>query len=237
MAENKKSIIVYADWINKFEELDDDEAGRLIKHFFRYVNDLNPEYPDRTTKLMFIDIKATLKRDLIKWEDKAPQRIEKARVAGLASAEARKLKKQLNSTNELQVELKPTKPTVSVSVSDSVSDSVNENVKENINTASPFNFFYSLLSYGFDKELCCDWLKVRKTKKATNTKTAFNKFIIEVEKCSLDKNKILETCIEKSWSGFKSEWINNLNINFDKKITNEQFTNITAELRRNNPNI
>ena len=235
MAENKKSIIVYADWINKFEELDDDEAGRLIKHFFRYVNDLNPEYPDRTTKLMFIDIKATLKRDLTKWEDKAPQRIEKARVAGLASAEARKLKKQLNSTNELQVELKPTKPTVSVSVN--VSDSVNENVKENINTALPFKFFDSLLNYGFDKNLCSDWLKVRKTKKATNTKTAFDKFIIEVEKCSLDKNKILETCIEKSWSGFKSEWINNLNINFDKKITNEQFTNITAELRRNNPNI
>jgi hypothetical protein len=61
MAENKKRGF-NADWIDKFEELeDDDEAGRLIKHFFRYVNDLNPEYPDRTTKLMFIDIKNTLK--------------------------------------------------------------------------------------------------------------------------------------------------------------------------------
>jgi len=125
MAENKKGIIVYADWIDKFEELEDDEAGRLIKHFFRYVNDLNPEYPDRTTKLMFIDIKATLKRDLTKWEDKSPQRIEKARLAGLASAEARRLKKELNSTNELEVELKPTKPTVNVSVN--VSDTTTNN--------------------------------------------------------------------------------------------------------------
>jgi len=125
MAENKKGIIVYADWIDKFEELEDEEAGRLIKHFFRYVNDLNPEYPDRTTKLMFIDIKATLKRDLTKWEDKSPQRIEKARLAGLASAEARKLKKELNSTNELKVELNPTKSTVSVSVS--VSDTTTNN--------------------------------------------------------------------------------------------------------------
>ena len=133
MADNKKSILVYADWIDKFEELEDDEAGRLIKHFFRYVNDLNPEYPDRTTKLMFIDIKNTLKRDLGKWEEKSPQRSEKARVAGLASAEARKLKKQLNSTNELQVELNPTKPTVSVSVSvsDTVSESVNVNESKN----------------------------------------------------------------------------------------------------------
>ena len=60
MAENKKSIIIYADWIDKFEELTDDEAGKLIKHFFRYVNDMNPEAPDRTTKLMFIDIKNAL---------------------------------------------------------------------------------------------------------------------------------------------------------------------------------
>lgn len=116
MAENKNKVIVYADWIDKFEELEDDEAGRLIKHFFRYINDLNPEAPDRTTKLMFIDIKNTLKRDLDKWEEKSPERIEKARLAGLASAEARKLKKELNSTNELKDELNPTKSTVSVSV-------------------------------------------------------------------------------------------------------------------------
>jgi hypothetical protein len=122
MATGKKNILVYADWINKFEELEDDEAGRLIKHFFRYVNDLKPEYPDRTTKLMFIDIKATLKRDLEKWDDKSNERIEKARIAGLASAEARKLKKQLDSTNELKIQLNPTKSTVN--------DNDNDNVKE-----------------------------------------------------------------------------------------------------------
>jgi len=138
MAENKKSILVYADWIDKFEELEDDEAGRLIKHFFRYVNDLNPEYPDRTTKLMFIDIKNTLKRDLDKWEDKSPQRIEKARLAGLASAEARKLKKELNSTNELKAELNPTKSTVSVSVS--VSDTVSVTESENEKSISNSSF-------------------------------------------------------------------------------------------------
>jgi len=128
MAENKNKVIVYADWIDKFEELEDDEAGRLIKHFFRYINDQNPEAPDRTTKLMFIDIKNTLKRDLDKWEEKSPERIEKARIAGLASAEARKLKKELNLTNELKSQLNPTKSTVSVSVN--VSDSVNVSEKE-----------------------------------------------------------------------------------------------------------
>lgn len=33
MAEDKNGVIIYADWIDKFEELADDEAGRLIKHF------------------------------------------------------------------------------------------------------------------------------------------------------------------------------------------------------------
>ena len=68
MADNKKGIIVYADWIELFETLEDDEAGKLIKHFFRYVNDKNPKAPDRITELSFIPIKLSLKRDLKKWE-------------------------------------------------------------------------------------------------------------------------------------------------------------------------
>ena len=76
MAKDKKTVVVYTDWIEKFEELTDEEAGRLIKHFFRYVNDLEPEAPDRTTKLMFIDIKNTLKRDLYKYAGKVEKRSE-----------------------------------------------------------------------------------------------------------------------------------------------------------------
>ena len=68
MAENKNRIIVYRDWINNFEALEDDEAGRLIKHFFRYINDLNPDTPDRLTGLLFEPIKQALKRDLRKYE-------------------------------------------------------------------------------------------------------------------------------------------------------------------------
>jgi len=102
MAENKKRIVVYADWMDKFENLEDDEAGRLIKHFFRYVNDKNPDPPDRLTKLMFVDIENQLKRDLKKWEES----IEGKRRAGLASAEAKKFKKEneTDSTESTRVE-------------------------------------------------------------------------------------------------------------------------------------
>ena len=68
MAENKKSFILYADQIHLFESLSDNEAGKVIKHLFRYVNDLNPELPDRTTQLIFEPIKQQLKRDLETWK-------------------------------------------------------------------------------------------------------------------------------------------------------------------------
>jgi len=68
MAEGKNKIMVYRDWLSTFEALSDEEAGRLIKHFFRYVNDLNPEVPDRITLIAFEPIKQTLKRDLKSYE-------------------------------------------------------------------------------------------------------------------------------------------------------------------------
>ena len=45
MAINKKSFVAYCDWIESFEELSNEEAGKLVKHLFRYVNDLDPENP------------------------------------------------------------------------------------------------------------------------------------------------------------------------------------------------
>ncbi|MCK9281563.1 MAG: DUF6291 domain-containing protein [Melioribacteraceae bacterium] len=68
MAKDKKSILVYADWISIFEKLEDAEAGVLIKHFFRYVNDMNPNAPDRLTDIIFEPIKQQLKRDLKRYE-------------------------------------------------------------------------------------------------------------------------------------------------------------------------
>jgi hypothetical protein len=76
-----------------------------------------------------------------------------------------------------------------------------------------FIFKPELLDFGFEKDLIEDWLKVRKLKKARNTKTAFNGFIREVEKTNLDKNEVLRECCERSWAGFKAEWLNKKNLN------------------------
>jgi hypothetical protein len=69
MAENKKSFVAYCDWGEIFDELDNEEAGKLVKHLFDYVRDKNPKAEDKLTKMMFIQIQQSLKRDLKKYEN------------------------------------------------------------------------------------------------------------------------------------------------------------------------
>jgi len=68
MAKDKKAFIVYTNWEQTFENLTDEEAGRLIKHLFRYVNDREPVAPDRITEIVFEPLKAVIKVDLKKYE-------------------------------------------------------------------------------------------------------------------------------------------------------------------------
>jgi hypothetical protein len=117
MAEGKKSFIAYCDWQETFEELTDEEAGKLIKHLFNYVNDKNPEASDKLTKMCFIPIKQSLKRDLNKYEGY----INKQKVNGAKGGRPKK-------TQITQRLISEPKKADSVSVSDSVN--VNNNKRE-----------------------------------------------------------------------------------------------------------
>jgi len=79
------------------------------------VNDLNPTAPDRITELSFIDIELCLKRDLIKWEQRAERSRENGKLGGRPSSD--------KPEETQQVILKPKEP-------DSGIVSVNDNVNE-----------------------------------------------------------------------------------------------------------
>lgn len=68
MAESKKSFVLYNDFEKVFEMLTDEEAGKLIKHLFAYVNNKDTELEDRLLKLTFEPIKLQLMRDNKKYE-------------------------------------------------------------------------------------------------------------------------------------------------------------------------
>lgn len=91
-------------------------------------------------------------------------------------------------------------------------DKCQTNVRQNEPTKAPISFSFrkSLIDYGFNSDLVDDWLKVRKTKRASNTKTAFKSFISEIESRECNINEMLQVSVTNSWSGFKHKWVDNL---------------------------
>ena len=144
MAKDKKSFVAYCDWLESFEELTDEEAGKLAKHLFRYVNDLNPEAPDKITKMCFIPIKQSLKRDLVKYEERA----DRARENGAKGGRPKTQKTQ-------SVISEPKKP-------DSVSVNVND-----ISIGTDFDTFFKAYGKQVDKIPCQrEWLNIEREEHA-----------------------------------------------------------------------
>lgn len=76
--------------------------------------------------------------------------------------------------------------------------------------AAVFSFKTELLNLGVDAGLVADWLKVRKAKKASDTQTAFTKFLNEVKKAGWSIPEAVGYCTEKDWKGFEAEWVKDI---------------------------
>jgi hypothetical protein len=174
MAEDKKSFVLYCDQIHLFEGLDDDEAGRLIKHIFRYCNDMNPVAPDKITKVGFEPIKHQLKRDLIKYLGKKKQWSD----AGKASAETKRLLKleQERSTKSTDVDFvqrTSTDSTVNVTVNDNVTVNVNDIYFKDLPNSR--NFETISMQTGLSKDYLISMIPIFKPKARVNYPN-FNEF-------------------------------------------------------------
>jgi len=187
MAEGKKSFIAYSDWYGMFKALPDEVAGKLIKHIFSYVNDENPSSDDFVINALFEQVKSTLKRDLIKWEQQQEQR----KNAGIRSAEIRK--QNATAVNERSIS-----STVSVNDSVSVNDIV---IKTNNIEERKLKFASTLEPYLniYGKDLLNDFYKYWSEPNKSNTK-----FKQELEKTwSLERR--LETWA-KNDTNFKNKY-------------------------------
>ena len=229
MAENKKGFVLYADLLNVVSQLPDEMAGKLFKIILQYVNDNEVCVDDLLLKIAFEPIKAQLKRDLQKYENTKERRSQAGKQGGRPKKETEIIEeekaKKANAFQEKQVKAKKA-DTVTVTVNSNSNSNSNSNniLLEKESKIKIFDFRKKLIDFGFSEKLTDDWLKVRKTKKATNTETAFNKFIAEVQKANKDPNEILEICISKDWKGFQAEWLNNIQTqNFQNG--KQQFTN------------
>jgi len=126
MAKDKKGFILYCDIIHTVEKLTDEQAGKLLKHILRYVNDQDPTAKDVLTEIAFEPIKQSLKRDLQKYEGIRTKNKENALKRWNATAYERMQTDTKNADRD----------------SDIVKDKVIINIKERKS-----NFYDSLLIY------------------------------------------------------------------------------------------
>lgn len=101
--------------------------------------------------------------------------------------------------------------TQSKSISKIEANSENENENdidiENEYNIKKFSFLKELIAIGVERKIAEEWLKVRKNKKLTQTETAFRKTKAEIDKSGRNANDCITLCVERSWGGFKAEWI------------------------------
>lgn len=72
-----------------------------------------------------------------------------------------------------------------------------------------FDFKNKLIELGVDPRIASDWMMVRNKKKATNSETAFNNIVLQIEKSGLSANECIKLAAANSWHGFNANWIKN----------------------------
>ncbi len=194
MAENKKSFVLYSDYNEVFNELSDIDAGQLIKHILKYVNDENPITENPIVKVSFIPIKLQLKRDLIKYEDKK----EQWSLAGKASAESKRLKK-INGINE-----RTTESTNVENVTTESTVTVNDNVTVNVINKIDYEALLQVLNLSFGRSFQVINKKVRSSYEARlkegYTKEQINNAIENCKKNDYHKENDYQYCTPEFFS-------------------------------------
>ena len=120
MAEGKKSVLLYCDFLFTVEKMDDETAGKFFKHYLNYINDNDPITDNLVVDIAFESVKQNLKRDLKKWEKRA----EASRSNGSKGGRPKKPKKPTGLIENLDEPRKPVTDTVTVTVTDTVTGKV-----------------------------------------------------------------------------------------------------------------
>ena len=95
----------------------------------------------------------------------------------------------------------------STSKSEANSEDEIENEIDIDNDIKKFSFLKELIAIGVERKIAEEWIKVRRNKKLTQTETAFKKTKNEIERSGRCANDCITLCVERSWGGFKAEWM------------------------------
>ena len=126
--------------------------------------------------------------------------------AGIASAKARKLKASSDVTGVEQT-LNTTSTDEQLNINHKPITNNQEPVIKDIVVNTPkFNFKNELLALGVDKKILSDWLIVRKNKKASNTESALELLVSQINKAGLTIDQGVRFANAENWGAFKVDW-------------------------------
>lgn len=109
---------------------------------------------------------------------------------------------------------------------------VSANKENNAQSAQPrpFDFKDALRKMGVSEQHAADWMAVRKAKRMTNTRTAFDRLKAHIERACKQYTVTPDDCVafaaSKDWGGFDSSW------EAIKEITNNNTLNEDDRVRR-----
>ena len=106
---------------------------------------------------------------------------------------------------------------------------ISSDIKENYIKEKKFDFLRALVSIGVAKATAEDWLAVRKTKRATNTRIAFEAIAKEIRKSGKPADDCIRCAVVHSWAGFRAAWLENKQA--DSTTTDRRENYVEAGLR------
>lgn len=250
----KKTFVFYGSWLNVISELPPDVQLEIYQATAEYAINGNLVELKPMAKIAFTFIKQDIDRDTDKYMSIVERNRENGKKGGKYGKLGGRPKKSetpknpqrgfqnpknpidndndndLNIDDGLNIPPNPLKGDSSIisATSDSDFQSLTHQEegkrKKVAEKKEKFDFRKSLLRLGISEKLVDDWLIVRKNKRMSNTQTAFERIKIELEKSAFSFDDSVRIAIEKSWGGFKHEWlINQLN------ETNKKFSSTSKK--------
>jgi hypothetical protein len=199
----RRSFLLHIDSLDVLDELNNEQAGMLLKAMRDYHNDEEMQL-DALTKIVFSPFKNQFNRDTLKYQTTCERRANAGSMGGKQKvANASKPKQKVAKLAE--------NDNVSKNDSDNVNDSESDNksVSENVIKATPVKMDYSVLQ--MTREQCADVIRIRKKNKGTAlTQRIINSLADEFKKgwgLGLNVDDMITEWEVRGWKSFKADWM------------------------------
>lgn len=134
------------------------------------------------------------------WERRQPAREDEG-----AAARAKAWREKQKAPKEQQ-QTPPNAPERKQTLKEIREEEIREEGKKHA-AVPKYSALDDLVSNGVERRIACDWLAVRRSKKAAPTKTAIDGVLRELGKAGFSPADGIRLCSERAWARFNPDWL------------------------------